>query len=33
MFAGEGLDAFTLATGSRSAKDIFIMTSRVRFTF
>jgi len=33
MFSGEGLDAYTLATGSRSAKDIFIMTSRLRFTF
>ena len=33
MFAGEGMDALTLTTGSRTAKDVFIMTSRVRFTF
>jgi hypothetical protein len=33
MFAGEGMDALTLTTGSRIAKDVFIMTSRVRFTF
>lgn len=34
MIAGEGMDAFTGRTGSgRSAKDVFIGTSRVRFTF
>jgi hypothetical protein len=33
MLAGEGLDAFTRSTGTRSAKDSFIATSRVRFTF
>ena len=33
MFTGDGFDAYTLATGPRSAKDIFIMTSRLRFTF
>jgi hypothetical protein len=33
MFTGEGFDALTLATGPRTAKDVFIYTSRVRFTF
>ena len=33
MFTGSGFDAFTTAGGSRNAKDIFIMSSRVRFTF
>jgi hypothetical protein len=33
VISGTGLDAFTLSTGARSAKDIFIMTSRLRFTF
>jgi hypothetical protein len=33
MFAGTGMDALTLATGPRQAKDVFIYTSRVRFTF
>lgn len=33
MFAGQGMDALTLSTGSRNAKDIFMYTSRVRFTF
>jgi hypothetical protein len=33
MFSGSGLDALTTQGGSRNAKDIFIMSSRVRFTF
>jgi hypothetical protein len=33
MFAGEGMDALTLSNGPRDAKDVFIYTSRVRFTF
>jgi hypothetical protein len=33
MFAGEGMNAMTLANGPRSARDIFMYTSRVRFTF
>ena len=34
MIAGEGLNAFTGATGiGKNAKDAFIGTSRVRFTF
>jgi len=33
MFAGEGMNALTLATGPRSARDTFMYTSRVCFTF
>ena len=34
MIAGEGMNAFTRATGTGSnAKDVFIVTSRLRFTF
>ena len=33
MFTGSGMDAFTIAGGSREAKDIFILSSRLRFTF
>jgi hypothetical protein len=33
MFTGSGFDALTLANGPRTAKDVFIYTSRVRFTF
>jgi hypothetical protein len=33
MFPGDALSAFTLSTGPRNAKEIFIMSSRVRFTF
>jgi hypothetical protein len=33
MFAGDGFDAFTRSTGTRSANNAFIVTSRVRFTF
>ena len=34
MFAGEGMNALTLANrSSQSARDAFIATSRVRFTF
>ena len=33
MFAGEGMNALTAVDGPRNAKDVFIVTSRVRFTF
>ena len=34
MVAGQGLDAYsTGSTGSKNAKDVFIGTSRIRFTF
>jgi hypothetical protein len=33
MFAGEGMNALTLANGPRSARDTFMYSSRLRFTF
>jgi hypothetical protein len=33
MIPGEGFDAFTLSTGPRNTKPIFILSSRLRFTF
>jgi hypothetical protein len=34
MVSGQGMDAYaTGSTGSKQAKDVFIGTSRIRFTF
>ena len=33
MFAGAGMNALTVANGPRDAKDVFLLTSRVRITF